>query len=264
MNCSNCGFAWGPYAQFKWLLLFSIAQREEKLCGGSRILLRVTVCTNRSIHTLFTQIYQYCRYTTVAASPYNKPAMILCDWKQNLCCYLDIFKEEGFVYFSIGISDISKMIQSCFGTLEAPRLQQKVGVKRRFLAEYVWKKLCWASRDAALKQFSTLLVANGPSFWNNMFPGLRAREVLPLHAFEVHSCFLTSCHRATSAASRLLSHTRRLLLLLRACSTMENVCTSWMTASLHPYSHRARWGQSNASVLQLPLYLFNKKKWKCD
>lgn len=80
-----------------------------------------------------------CRYTTVAASPYNKPVMILYDWKQNLCCYLDIFKEEGFVYFSTGISDISKTIWSCFGTLEALRLQQKVGVKRRFLVEYVWK-----------------------------------------------------------------------------------------------------------------------------
>lgn len=122
------------------------------------------------------------------------------------------------------------------------------------------KKLCWASRDAALKQCFTLLVANGPSFSNNMFPGLRACEVLLLHVFEVRSCFLTSCHRPTSAASRLLSHMRRLLLLLPACSTLENVCVSWMTASLHPYSHRARWGQPSASVLQLPLYLFNK----CD
>lgn len=89
-------------------------------------------------------------------------------------------------------------------------------------------------------------------------------EVLPLHVFEVRSCSLTSCHRATSAASRLLSHTRRLLLLLWACSTVENVCISWMTASRHPCSRGARWAQLNASVLQLPLYFLNKKKWKCD
>lgn len=157
--------------------------------------------------------------------------MILCDWKQNLCCYLDIFKEEGFVYFSTGISDISKMIQSCFGTLEAPRLQQEAGVKRRFLVEHVWKSCAgppemqpWSSSARCWWQMVRL--------FETMFPGLRACEVLPLHVFEVRSCFLTSCHRATSAASCLLSHTRRLLLLLRACSTVENVCVSlWQRVS---------------------------------
>lgn len=235
------------------------SRREEKLCGGSRTMLGSRT-EYKYISNAYTQPWQPHRIT-------SRRWFFVTGSRIFAVIWTFIFKEEGFVYFSTGISDISKMIQSCFGTLEAPRLQQKVGVKRRFLVEHVWKSCAgppemqpWSSSPRRWWQMVRL-------FWNNLFPGLRACEVLPLHVFEVRSCFLTSCHRATSAASRLLSQTRRLLLLLRACSTVENVCVSWIHGWQRvstPPSHRACWGQPTASVLQLPLYLFNKKKWKCD
>lgn len=112
------------------------SQREERLCGGSRIML--------GSRTEESTLYLHKYISNVDTQPWQPHRITSQQWffvtGSRIFAVIWIFsKSKGLFIFPQGFQTFQKWYRHVLARSRPPRLQQKVGVKHRFLVEHVWK-----------------------------------------------------------------------------------------------------------------------------